>query len=224
MNGSLKKKWLLIWKKGKKRFLLYISLTLTLIGVLTGLFLFRSEINKRAQAKFNLATHYYQEAQGNKDDQERLTKYQKARSLYEDVLSRYPRAEVRKETLFYLGNCLYLLGEYEETGKILREFCEKYEDDYFSSRARIKLGFAYEQQGRYKEAIQVYEEVLREYSDGASAPEALLGMARCWELENEWDEALSKYEELVSRYPLSNEAALGETRMQRLKGEGKVKD
>ena len=222
MDEHLRERWLLVWEKNKKRFFLYTLLVLAVAGILTGLSIFRNEMDKKAWAKFNLATTYFQQAQSSEDDKGRLAKYQKAKSLYEEVLSRYPWTKVRKEALFYLGNCLYCLGEYKQAGQILQKFCRRYEDDYFFPWAEIKLAFAYEQQGQYEEAIKTYEELLKKYPDNVLAPQALLGMARCLELQGKWNEALSKYEELVSRYPLSSEAALGEVQIQRLKGEGKV--
>jgi len=217
MYEHLREKWPLLWKKIKRRFLLYVSLTIGIAAFLIAFFVFQNEMNRKAQAEFKLAISCYQEAVNSQDSKEKLAKYQEARDLYEDILSRYPLYRNKKEVFFYLGNCLYYLGEYDEAGRILQKFGEKYKDDYFSPWVMVKLAFTYEQRKKYQEAIKVYEDVLKRYPESSIAPEALLGVARCQELAKEWDKALKSYEELLSRYPLSEEAAVGEVKIQQLK-------
>jgi len=222
LSSTISSKWAVVWKKIRRRLPLYVSLAIGIAVSLVALSIFQYNMNRKAEAQFRLATSYYQEAE-NSQGSERSAKYQKAKDLYENILSRYPWCGNKKEVLFYLGNCLYSLGEYEKAIKILRRFNEKYKDDYFSPWIKVKLAFAYEQTGKYKEAINAYEEILKKYSDSSLAPEALLGMARCQELSKRWDEALKSYESLLSRYPLFEQTAVAEVKIQQLKRQLKIK-
>jgi tetratricopeptide (TPR) repeat protein len=227
MDEDLRKKlsstWTVVWKKIRRRLWVYVSLAAVIVAILVVFSIFQGKMNRKAEAQFKLATSRCQEAENSQSSQERLSKYREAKALYEGILSRYPWCRNKKEVLFYLGNCLYSLGEYGPAIKILQKFSKKYKDDYFSPWVKVKLAFAYEQIGKYEEAIKAYEEVLKEHSDSFLAPEALLGMARCQGLSKKWDEALKSYEELLSRYPLFEQVAVAEAKIQQLKRQLKIK-
>ncbi|MEA3485834.1 MAG: tetratricopeptide repeat protein, partial [Candidatus Aerophobetes bacterium] len=216
LSSAIPSEWSVVWKKIRRRLLLYISLAAVIVAMGVAFSIFQCKMNIKAEAQFKLATSRYQEAENSQSSKERLAKYSEAKDLYEDILSRYPWCRNKKEILFYLGNCLYSLREYEQTIEILQKFSKKYKDDYFSPWAKVKLAFAYEQIGKYEEAINACEEVLKEHSDSCLAPEALLGMARCQELSKKWDEALKSYEEVLSRYPLSEQVVVAEVKIQQL--------
>lgn len=219
MDDFLRRMWSLIWAKmSRKRIILYALLVGVVIVGLAAVFIFQAQVNQKAQKKFRLAISYYQQAQSSKEREEGLDKLRKAKAFYEDILSNF-WVKNKKEVLFYLGNCLYSLGEYEKASKVLKKFENKYTDDYFASWAIIKLAASYEQSGSYKEAIKSYQKFLEKYPESSLAPQALLGLARCQQLQGKRDEALRTYEELVSRYPLSEKRNIAKAQIQRIKAE-----
>ncbi|MFQ5835993.1 MAG: tol-pal system YbgF family protein, partial [bacterium] len=141
-----------------------------------------------------------------------------AKTFYEAILSNF-WVKNKKEVLFYLGSCLYSLGEYEKASKALKKFEDKYADDYFAPWAVIKLASSYEQSRNYKEAVRSYQKLLEKYPESSLAPQALLGLARCQQLQGNRDKALRTYEELLSRYPLSEKRSIAKAQIQRIKAE-----
>ena len=219
MDNYLKRVWSLIRAKiNRKRIILYALLVGAVIACLAAVFIFQAQVNKITQKKFRLAISYYQQAQNSKKRKERLDKLRKAKTFYEAILSNF-WVRNKKEVLFYLGNCLYSLGEYEEASKVLKKFENKYADDYFAPWAIIKLAASYEQSRNYKEAIRSYQKFLEKYPESSLAPQALLGLAGCQQLQGKRDKALRTYEELVSRYPLSEKRNIAKAQIQRIKAE-----
>jgi TolA-binding protein len=219
MDNYLKRAWSLIRAKmGRKRIILYALLVAAAVGCLAAVFVFQAQVNKTAQKNFRLATSYYHQAQNSQKREERLDKLKKAKTSYEAILSNF-WVRNKKEVLFYLGNCLYSLGEYEKATQALKKFEDKYADDYFAPWVVIKLASSYEQSGSYKEAIRSYQKLLEKYPESPLAPQALLGSARCRELQGERDKALKTYEELLSRYPLSDKRNIAKAQIQRIKAE-----
>jgi len=205
-------------KMSRKRIILYALLVAAVIACLVAVFIFQAHVNKITQKNFRLAISYYQQAQNSKKREERFDKLKKAKTFYEAILSNF-WVKNKKEVIFYLGNCLYSLGEYEKATKVLKKFENKYADDYFAPWVVIKLASSYEQSRNYKEAIRSYQKFLEKYSESSLAPQALLGLARCQQLQGDKDKALRTYEELLSRYPLSEKRSMAKAQIQRIKTE-----
>ncbi|MFQ6067526.1 MAG: tol-pal system YbgF family protein [bacterium] len=219
MRDYLKRVWPLIKAKmNRKRMILYALSIAVGVVCLVALFVVQDQSGKKAEQKFRLATSYYQQAKNSQKKEERLDKLEKAKTLYEAILSNFWVKDKRK-VLFYLGSCLYSLGEYEKANQVLKKFEGKYADDYFAIWAVIKLASSYEQSGSYQEAISSYQKLLQKYPESSLAPQALLGVARCQELQGERDKALRTYEELLSRYPLSEKRNIAKAQIQRIKAE-----
>jgi len=219
MYDYLKQMWSSIRAKmSRKRIILYALLVAAVIACLVAVFIFQAHVNKITQKNFRLAISYYQQAQNSKKREERFDKLKKAKTFYEAILSNF-WVKNKKEVIFYLGNCLYSLGEYEKATKVLKKFENKYADDYFAPWVVIKLASSYEQSRNYKEAIRSYQKFLEKYSESSLAPQALLGLARCQQLQGDKDKALRTYEELLSRYPLSEKRSMAKAQIQRIKTE-----
>ncbi len=219
MNDYLKQMWSLIRAKiSRKRIILYALLVAGVIVCLVAAFVVQAQINEITQKKFRQATSYYYQAQNSKKKEERLDKLKRAKALYKAILSNF-WVKNKKEVLFYLGNCLYSLGEYGEASQSLKKFEDKYADAYFAPWAIIKLASSYEQSGNYKEAIRSYQKLLEKHPESSLAPQALLGLARCQKLQGNRDKALKTYEELLSRYPLSEKRSIAKTQIERMTAE-----
>lgn len=222
MKSNFKKKWVLILRKIRERFILYLSVGIIILVAIGAFFIYRGITNKKAYDKFHLATLSYQKAQESTDIKEKLEEYKKASKIYEEIISKYPLVNNKREILLYLGDCLYSVEDYDEAEKILRKFINKYKNDYFTPWVKIKLSFLYEEKKDYEKAIGVYQDILKEYPGEVIAPQGLLGIARCLELQKKWGKAQDAYQKLLTRYPLSNEALIAVAQLERLRGEGKI--
>ena len=208
MYNYFKQKWAVILERAKrinKRKLVIFSLIIVgIIICFIPLFVFQARVNRDANENLRLATFYYQQAQDVEYKEERLDRLQEAKLLYQNILASFWVRD-KKMSLFYLGNCLYSLGEYKEASETLQDFDRKYKNDYFAPWAKMKLAASYEQIKEYKEAINSYRKILEKHPQSSICPQALLGVARCQELQGEWSESQKSYEEILSRYPLSEE-------------------
>jgi len=218
MYNYFKQKWAVILERVKrinKRKLVIFSLIIVgIIICFIPLFVFQARVNRDASENLRLATSYYQQAQNLEYKEERLDRLQEAKLLYQNILASFWVRD-KKMPLFYLGNCLYSLGEYKEASEILQNFDRKYENDYFAPWAKMKLAASCEQIKEYKKAINSYQKILEKHPQSSICPQALLGVARCQGLQGEWSEAQKSYEEILSRYPLSEEKGIAEIMLQR---------
>ena len=225
MYNYFKQKWAVIPERVKqinKRKLVIFSLIIVgIIICFIPLFVFQARVNRDANENLRLATFYYQQAQDAEYKEERLDKLQEAKLLYENILASFWVRD-KKMSLFYLGNCLYSLGEYKEASETLQDFDRKYKNDYFAPWAKMKLAASYEQIKEYKEAINSYRKILEKHPQSSICPQALLGVARCQELQGEWSESQKSYEEILSRYPLSEEKGIAEIMLQRSRVQAKL--
>jgi len=215
MDNNLIKKYFIIFKQmNRERLLIYLLIGGVVAISLITLSVFQSRANRNMQEKFQLATSYYHQAE-NSEGEERTKKYREAEALYKEIL---PKFWVdKKDTLFYLGNCLYSLKDYEGAIEVLQRFEHKYSNDYFTPWVEIKLASICEQKKDYGEAIDFYNKIFKKYPQSSLAPQALLGMGRCLQLEGKWDKAQQNYSELLSRYPLSKEKEMAQIKIQQLK-------
>ena len=225
MYNYFKQKWAVILEKvkrvNKRKLVIFSLIVVGVIICLIPLFVFQAKVNRDANENLRLATSYYQQAQDVEYKEERLDRLQEAKFLYQNILSSFWVRD-KKMPLFYLGNCLYSLGEYKEASEILQNFDRKYENDYFAPWAKMKLAASYEQIKEYKEAINSYKKILEKHPQSSICPQALLGVARCQGLQGEWSEAQKSYEEILSRYPLSEEKGIAEIMLQRSRVQAKL--
>lgn len=225
MYNYFKQKWAVILERikriNKRKLVIFSLIIVGIIICFIPLFVFQARVNRDANENLRLATFYYQQAQDVEYKEERLAKLQEAKLLYQNILASFWVRD-KKMSLFYLGSCLYSLGEYKEASVILHNFDRKYENDYFAPWAKIKLAASYEQIKEYEEAINSYEKILEKHPQSSINPQALLGVARCQGLQGEWSEAQKSYEEILSRYPLSEEKGIAEIMLQRSRVQAKL--
>ncbi len=218
MFEYLKKIWEFLKSKVDRRKLrIYCLLGGIGIAVVVSFWIYVDQMKNLSFQKFREATSYYTEAKGEEEKEKAIQGYKKAKSLYEQLVSRYHWINNRDKILFNLSNCLYALKEYDGAVKVLKKLIESYQDSYFLPWVELKLASIYEEEKKYSLAIEVYKKIQEKYGDSSVAPEAISGIGRCQELLGKKKEALESYQILVSRYPLSEEAKIGEMKISELK-------
>ncbi len=187
------------------------------IAAVVSFWIYAGQMEKLSFRKFKEANSYYTEAKGQEEKEKAIQGYKKAQSLYEQLLSRYHWINNQDEVLFNLSDCLYALKDYDGAVRGLNELMENHQDSYFSPWVGLKLASIYEEEKEYLLAIEFYKKVQEEYGDSSVGPNAIFGIGRCQELLGKKKEALESYQMLVSRYPLSEEAKIGEMKIPELK-------
>ena len=112
-------------------------------------------------------------------------------------------------------------GRYPQSIEALQRFLESYPQSSYADNAQYWLGEANYVSRQYKTAAAEFEQVIERYPNSSKVADAMLklGFTR-YELK-EWDAARATLQQVVSKFPNSTAARLAETRLQRMRQEGR---
>jgi tol-pal system protein YbgF len=105
-------------------------------------------------------------------------------------------------------------SDFTRVVKELRRFVQKYPEHFLTADALYYLGHARFAQGYYKDAEVDFSAVSRQHPENKFAAGAMLMAAQCHEKLGRRKNARSVYLQLVQAYPLSEEAAEANRRLQ----------
>lgn len=106
-------------------------------------------------------------------------------------------------SLYYIANCQYALGRYDEAIVSLRELNQKYPDDErFVPLSYYKMAMAAVKAGNSEEALNALR-VLANYRTDSFKDLALMESARILEVTGRSEEALKMYEAVAMGFPES---------------------
>lgn len=183
----------------KQRFLLpVLAIISALILIIGGGFIYRASQIKKAHAlEYDAYKTYYNLYQ--KQPIEQMVRYQQA-------LDKFKKAYSVKKTplsLFYIANCYYGLGRFDEAMKALKDLNERFPDDEnFVPLSYYKMAMISLKKGDNEVVIKTLQ-TLYNYKTGSFKDLALIELARILEGMDRKDEALKKYEELTKNFPNS---------------------
>ncbi len=108
---------------------------------------------------------------------------------------------------FYVGNCYFNLGDYNNAIKSYLKFIDTYKgEEEMLPLVYQKLAAAYIKTGKGDEAVKTLESLAR-LKDGIFKDTALILEARYYESAGKNEEAMKKYKELVKDFPSSTWSA-----------------
>lgn len=117
--------------------------------------------------------------------------------------------ETRKtpNSLFYMANCYYDMGQYDDALKSLKELNERFPDDErFVPLSYYKMAMVSLRKGD-KETTLKFLDILYNYRTGSFKDLALMESARVLDAMGKRDDAVRKYTELAKSFPDSPFAA-----------------
>lgn len=125
---------------------------------------------------------------------------------YQAALEKFRKAyELRKSpySLFYIANCYYDMGSYEEALKALKELNERFPDDErFVPLTYYKMAVITIKKGD-REAALKFLDTLSNYKTASFKDLALIESGRILESMGQTGEAAKKYEEIIKNFPAS---------------------
>ncbi len=133
-------------------------------------------------------------------------RYQKALDLFKKSYE----TKKRPNTLLYMANCNYELGNYDEAIKNLNNLVNKFSDPKMVSLSYYKMALAYSKKGDIDNALASFEKNLN-IKNGTLQDIALLEAGKLLELAGKHEDAKSKYRELINKFTKSellNEAKM----------------
>ncbi|MFH1823873.1 MAG: tetratricopeptide repeat protein [Candidatus Firestonebacteria bacterium] len=119
------------------------------------------------------------------------------------ITTNYPGSKYIGEVIYYLGNCYYKIGRFDEAVKQYEEAKKKKMIDVLKQSVYVSLACAYEEKKDFSKAISTYEELLKKFPDYYAKDEVLINTARNLKLMGKISEAKEKYKEVVNKFPKS---------------------
>ncbi len=190
----------------------FVHLVVGAIVVLTAIVLiviysFRSKAEKAhelAYQGYKLYSGLYEEDKNSKENlKEALEKFQKAY-----------KKEKSAQTLYYIANTYYKLGQYDEALKTLDKLIKEFDDEKeILSMAYIKKATILLKQDKKQTALKVYDELYALKDNPYFKDVALYEASRILESMGQKDEAKKRLEKLVKEFPASPYRAYAENKI-----------
>lgn len=186
-----------------------IVIAVVLVAVAAVVFFFyRSGLNNKAEAlEYEAYKTYYGLHQ-------KVPVQTKTPAQSQQALEAFKKAyETRKTpgSLFYMANCYYDMGQYEDALKSLKELNERFPDEErFVPLSYYKMAMINVKKSDKETAIKLLETIYN-YRTGSFKDLALLETAKLLESMGKSEEAVRKYTELVKSFPDSPFAAEAQT-------------
>lgn len=186
-----------------------IAVSITIAGV----FIYRADINKKAAAlEYEAYSVYYNlnKKQPLQKEEPYLLALEKFKKAYETKKSPF--------SLFYIANCYYNTGKYEEAVKTLKTLNEQFPDDErFVPLSYYKMAVANQKKGDMETALKLLE-TLYNYKTGSFKDLAIIESGRIFDAMGKAEEAARKYEELAKNFASSPFAEEAKARLGAKKG------
>ena len=105
------------------------------------------------------------------DDYQRQN-YSLARTGFAEYLRMFPETDLADNAQYWVGECYYAEGKYEEASDAFKEVITKYPTGNKVPRAMLKAGHAQLQLGRKDQARQMFQQVIDAYPLSSEADQA----------------------------------------------------
>ena len=112
-------------------------------------------------------------------------------------------------------------GQYEQAITEFQNFLSQYPSGDFADNAQYWLGEANYATRRYNVAVQEFRKLLEQRPNSGKAADATLKLGYAYYELGEWDSARKTLADVVSRYANSTAARLAESRLQKMRLEGR---
>ncbi|MBU4319562.1 MAG: tetratricopeptide repeat protein [Nitrospinae bacterium] len=197
----------------KRFFITAVAAVVLSVIAIGGFFLYsNTQKNKAQKLEYEAYKIYYGLYQ--KQPVASEERYKKAAEIFRKAY------DVRKSpvSLYYIANCNYELGKYEESLNALKDLNRKFPDDEkFVPLSYYKMAMISLKKGSAEEALKSFA-VLYNYKTGTYKDLALIESGKILEAQGKAEEAKKKYEELVKDFPQSPFAEEAKARIERKKG------
>lgn len=183
----------------KERIIVPIVVAVVVLLVLSaGFFIYQSNTNKKAGAlaydAYKAYYGLYQAQPAQRTDQ------------YQNALEKFKKSyDARKSpfALFYMSNCYFGMGRYDEALKTLAELNERFPDDVgFVPLSYYKMAVITLNKGDKEAALKLLD-TLYNYKAASLKDLALIESARILESMGKAEESAKKYEEITKGFPNS---------------------
>ncbi|MBM4064088.1 MAG: tetratricopeptide repeat protein [Planctomycetes bacterium] len=145
------------------------------------------------RAQFNLAkTHV------------KMGNYRGALQSFLQAREKYDSGQMRFEIEYHIGNCLYLLNEYQDAGSVLGNLLVSElggEEGELMENASFLLGDCFYKQDNYLAAFQIFRRAVDTYSKNSKVPYGMYFMGKSLNAMNMTDSAIQTFRDGMQAYP-----------------------
>lgn len=124
---------------------------------------------------------------------------------YKKALEKFKESYSTKKSpnvLYYIANCYYEMGDYDESIKTLQELISRFSEPQIVSYSYYKLAMAYIKKNDTENALNSLRS-LAKLKDGVFQDLALIEVAKILETTGKPEEAKESYKEIIEKYPKS---------------------
>jgi tetratricopeptide (TPR) repeat protein len=185
-------------KKRQKQAIIAISAVVMIVILYTAFSVYSSSISKKAYSFEREAYSYYYAENIDKDISEK-DRWKKAMELYQKSVNE----KMTPTAQYYLGNCYFNLGDYDNAIKEYNVFVKKFKREKgVLPLVYQKLASAYFKSGKNDKAVETLDK-LTGVDSGVFRDTALILEARHYEKIGESEKALEKYRQISTEFPAS---------------------
>lgn len=185
--------------KERKRIFIFTVLVLGVVVISTIAFVVYSSFMKGKAYSFERDAYNYYYNTNLKNPMNDEERWKKALELFQKA----NKAKSIPVVQFYIGNCYFNLGDYDNAIRAYNEFINKYKrEEEMLPIIYQKLASAYIKEGQTDEAAKTLS-TLAQFKNGIFKDTALILEARHYEVIGKPEDAVKKYKELVRDFPSS---------------------
>lgn len=181
--------------KERQRILVYSLLALGALLIIAGGYFVYAKVTagKAQQLEYEGYKLFYDDSPAPSPD-----RHKKALEKFKESYA----AKKSPIALFYIANCYYELGSYDEAIKTLKELTGKYTDRNIVPLAHYKTAMSYVKKGDMPGALNALNAIISA-KDSPLQDMALLESGKILEAAGKPEDAKNKYKELINKFPNS---------------------
>lgn len=186
--------------KEKQRLLIYALVIFVVITASIGGFIVYSRVSASKAVELEAEAYkvFYGETGAGAPPAAAADRYKKALQLFKEAYDEKKTAPV----LFYIANCYYEMGNYDDAIRTLKEFNNQFTDPELVPLSYFKMAMAYLKKNDPDNALATLRN-LYSIKNSALQDAALLESGKILESQGKSEEAKNTYQELVNKFPQS---------------------
>lgn len=115
--------------------------------------------------------------------------------------------QMRAEIEYQIGNCLYLLNEYQDAANVLGNYLVNEQDGEFGENASFLLGNCFYKLNNYLGAFQVFRRAIERYPKSNKVPGEIYSMGKSLRAMNMFESAVKVLREGIQAFPVDDNAS-----------------
>ena len=133
----------------------------------------------------------------------KMGNYRGALQSFLQAREKYDSGQMRSEIEYQIGNCLYLLNEYQDAGSVFGNLLvsEPGGEGELMGNASFLLGDCFYKQDNYLAAFQVFRRAIDTYSKNNKVPYGMYFMGKSLSAMNMSDSAIQTFRDAMQAYP-----------------------